>query len=214
MRKYLYLNNHENISKNEYFSDLKIDIGRFTRIQETKLYEYSRIDRFSRVYNSEIGWHSYAGQCCFIRNSEIESFSSISWGCTIGAANHNYRNLSQHNFIYNKYDELNDNAAQYERNIPKTHLGHDTWVGADSVIISGVNMKIGSILAANSTLTKDTEPFGIYSGNPASLMKFRFSDEQIVKIKNLHWWDWSDEKIRKNLNLFIEPFDELEINIK
>ena len=77
MRKYIYIDKHENTKSNEKLPELKIDIGRFTRIQRSRLYEYSRVDRLSRVYDSEIGWHSYAGQCCFIRNSEIKSFSNI-----------------------------------------------------------------------------------------------------------------------------------------
>ena len=207
MRKCIYIEKHENTESNEKLQELKIDIGRFTRIQKSTLYEYSRVDRFSRVYDSEIGWHSYAGQCCFIRNSEIKSFSNIAWGCTIGAANHNYKNLTQHNFIYNEYDELNENALNFERNIPKTILYPDTWVGAGAAIISGVRMNVGSVLGANSTLTKDTEPYGIYGGSPATLIKFRFSDESIKMATNSKWWDWSDKKIKKNINLFLNPLN-------
>ncbi len=65
--------------------------------------------------------------------------------------------------------------------------------------MSGVKIGDGAIIAANSTVTKNIEPYTIYGGNPAKFIKKRFSDEKIEFLLKLQWWNWDEEKIFDNL---------------
>jgi len=91
-------------------------------------------------------------------------------------------------------------------------IGSDVWVAQGVTIMSGVNIGDGAVVAANSHVVKDVEPYGIVGGNPAKLIKYRFNEEQIEKLLEIKWWDWSDERIEKNLSLLCQPDIDKFIN--
>tara|TARA_Y100001937_G_C7088338_1_gene316468 strand:+ start:166 stop:753 length:588 start_codon:yes stop_codon:yes gene_type:complete len=88
-------------------------------------------------------------------------------------------------------------------------IGNDVWIGFGATIMSGVTIGDGSIVAANATVSKDVEPYSIVGGNPAKLIKKRFTDKDIDFLLELKWWDWPEEKINKNKEiLFSGSFDQ------
>lgn len=80
-----------------------------------------------------------------------------------------------------------------------TVIGNDVWIGYKATIMAGVKIGDGAIIAANSVVTKEVEPYSIVGGNPAGEIKKRFPDEQIKELLELKWWDWEIEKITKNV---------------
>ncbi|ABE04565.1 Acetyltransferases [Rickettsia bellii RML369-C] len=80
-------------------------------------------------------------------------------------------------------------------------LGNDVWIGTESLIMSGIKIADGAIVGARSLVTKNIGAYEIWGGNPARLIKKRFSDEDIEKLLQIKWWDWSDDKIKQNLHL-------------
>lgn len=76
-----------------------------------------------------------------------------------------------------------------------TVIGNDVWIGYDATIMPGVSVGDGSIIATKSVVTKDVEPYSIVGGNPAKLIRKRFSEEQIEELLELRWWDWPIEKV-------------------
>lgn len=82
-----------------------------------------------------------------------------------------------------------------------TVIGNDVWIGHQATIMPGVRIGDGAIIAANATVTKDVEPYAIVGGNPATVIRKRFSDEDIEDLLELRWWDWEMEKITRNLKL-------------
>lgn len=78
-------------------------------------------------------------------------------------------------------------------------IGNDVWLGYNATIMAGVTIGDGAIIAANSTIIKDVEPYSIVGGNPAKEIKKRFSEEKISKLLELKWWDWNLDKITKNV---------------
>ena len=76
-------------------------------------------------------------------------------------------------------------------------IGHDVWIGDNVTIMSGVTVGSGAILANNSHIVKNVEPYSITGGNPAKLIKYRFTTEQIEELLRIQWWHWDDAKINK-----------------
>ncbi len=75
-------------------------------------------------------------------------------------------------------------------------VGNDVWIGAKSTIMSGVKIGDGAIVGATSTVTKDVPPYAIVAGNPAKIIKYRFTEEQINSLLKISWWNWEEHKIR------------------
>lgn len=80
-----------------------------------------------------------------------------------------------------------------------TVIGNDVWLGMCAMIMPGVKIGNGAIVAAHSVVTRDVAPYTLVGGNPAKEIKKRFTDEEIVILQEVKWWDWSEEKIKKLL---------------
>jgi virginiamycin A acetyltransferase len=76
-------------------------------------------------------------------------------------------------------------------------IGNDVWIGANVTIMSGVTIGDGAVIANNSHVVKNVEPYSLVGGNPAKLIKYRFTPEQIEKLLKIKWWYWDDKKINK-----------------
>jgi acetyltransferase-like isoleucine patch superfamily enzyme len=88
-------------------------------------------------------------------------------------------------------------------------IGNDVWIGSNSTIMSGITVGDGAVIATNSHVVKNVEPYSIVGGNPAKLIKYRFSPEQIQKLLKIKWWNWSIEKINQFVPLLCnERIDE------
>ena len=84
-------------------------------------------------------------------------------------------------------------------------IGNDVWIGDSVTIMSGVTIGDGVVIANNSHVVKDIEPYSLVGGNPAKLIKYRFTREQIKKLLEIKWWLWDDEKINKFSPLLCNP---------
>jgi virginiamycin A acetyltransferase len=80
-----------------------------------------------------------------------------------------------------------------------TRIGHDVWIGYDSLIMPGVQIGHGAIVSSRSVVTRDVPPYTIVGGNPAQPLKQRFDDVVIARLLQIAWWDWPVEKISRNL---------------
>lgn len=78
-------------------------------------------------------------------------------------------------------------------------IGNDVWIGYNATIMAGVTIGDGAIIATNSTVIKDVEPYSIVGGNPAIEIKKRFPEATVNRLLKLQWWNWDVEKITRNL---------------
>jgi acetyltransferase-like isoleucine patch superfamily enzyme len=88
-------------------------------------------------------------------------------------------------------------------------ISNDVWIGENVTIMSGVHIGDGAVLANNSHVVKNVEPYSLVGGNPAKLIKYRFTPTQIKKLLEIKWWDWDDTKINNMTHLLCnENIDE------
>ncbi|PTB96659.1 antibiotic acetyltransferase [Marivirga lumbricoides] len=179
---------HGDIKVNEnckiYFSNLsgKVEIGRFTSIWGP---------------NTTIASHN--------NKIVIGNFCSIARNVSIQESNHKTDSLSTYNILRNIFDQSVNNDMESKGSII---IGHDVWIGAHSIILSGVRIGNGAIISAGSVVTKDVPPYAIVGGNPVKVIKYRFSEEIIREISEMEWWYWTISKIKDNKNIFEGSFNE------
>lgn len=78
-------------------------------------------------------------------------------------------------------------------------VGHDVWIGQNAAIMPGVHIGAGAIVAAASVVARDVPPYAVVGGNPAAIIRMRYSSDVISELLRLAWWDWPIEKIEANL---------------
>ncbi|MBD2179009.1 Vat family streptogramin A O-acetyltransferase [Pseudanabaena sp. FACHB-1998] len=84
-----------------------------------------------------------------------------------------------------------------------TVVGNDVWIGYEAVIMAGVKIGDGAIIAAKSVVTKDVPPYAIVGGNPTTVIRQRFDDRAIAQLLEIAWWNWDVEKITRNLDRIV-----------
>jgi len=81
-------------------------------------------------------------------------------------------------------------------------VGNDVWLGRNALILSGVKIGNGAVVAAGAVVTRDVAPYALVGGVPAKVIKMRFEPDQVAALEKCRWWDWPIEKIKENVDLF------------
>ena len=82
-------------------------------------------------------------------------------------------------------------------------VGNDVWVGYDALLLPGVKVGDGAVVAAHSVVTGDVPPSAVVGGNLAKVVKPRFPDEVVAELLAIRWWDWPVDKITRNLHAIV-----------
>ena len=135
----------------------------------------------------------------------IGKFCSIACGAKFlfTSANHTLKSLSTYPFpiFYEAWDTPVGQITEAWDNRGDIVIGSDVWIGYEAVILSGVRIGDGAIVAARAVVTGDVEPYTIVGGVPAKPIRKRFDPETIHRLERLRWWDWPREKLRLLLPL-------------
>ena len=181
-------------------------ISIFAGLQDSRVDKKSAICKGVRFYRSNIGKYSYVGNNTFITNTHIGNFTSIAGNCFIGGTSHPINWVSTASVFHKEKNILKKNFSNFEYKIfQETYIGNDVWIGEGCKIKSGVRIEDGAIIGMGAVLTKDVGPYEIWAGNPAKLIRKRFDDEVIQKLRKNEWWTWEDTMIEKYAKYFNEP---------
>ncbi|MDH6525578.1 acetyltransferase-like isoleucine patch superfamily enzyme [Polynucleobacter sphagniphilus] len=162
--------------------------------------------------NVEIGDYSYiSGPNSYVEAVSIGKFCSIARNVVIGVSDHNYSEVTTHPFCSDPYYGIVSKSESSPQKL-KPVIGNDVWIGIGACILRGVKIGDGAVIAANAVVTKDVPPYSIVGGNPAILIKYRFSEYQIKMLLEIKWWDWDISKIKNNYKYFQNIDYFLDIN--
>jgi acetyltransferase-like isoleucine patch superfamily enzyme len=151
-------------------------------------------------------------------NLIVGNFCSIACGVTIFVGHsHNTGWVSTYPFGHIYHNVFNNfDGKGHPHTKGDVTIGNDVWIGQGATIMSGITIGDGAVIAANSHVVKNVEPYTIVGGNPAKFIKYRFEKEQIEKLLNIKWWFWDDEEINKATPLLcnnnIEQFINYALN--
>lgn len=178
----------------------------------------SQIDQTSTIYpgcnivHTKMDRCSYIGHDSTIINTTIGSFCSISDNVFIGGAEHptNWVSMSP---VFEQVKHSGAKKHYSQKVLPTskmTVIGNDVWIGHAAIIKAGVTIGNGAVVAAGAVVTKDVEPYSIVAGVPATVRKYRFSEELINAFDRVQWWNLPDDQ----LNTVAEYIDKPELFIQ
>jgi len=170
----------------------------------------------AQVVNSIVEGYSYMGdnvQCLY---ADIGKFCSIANNCIIGGAEHPINYVSTSPSFYGGYRKplglktIKCGDLEWESYNKRTKIENDVWIGNNVIIKAGVIIGTGAIIGAGAVVTKSVPPYEIWGGNPAKLIRPRFSEELKQRLLNSHWWDLPLQDLIKLSEFMDEPESFLE----
>lgn len=134
---------------------------------------------------------------------QIGKFCSIACGAKFlfNSANHTLSSLSTYPFplFFEEWGLEKKDVTNAWDNKGDIVIGNDVWIGYEAVVLAGVTIGDGAIIGTRAVVTKDVPPYTIVGGVPAKLIKRRFPEETISALLEIQWWNWSEERIARNI---------------
>ena len=134
----------------------------------------------------------------YVTTSPILDYRSF---CTYEGYKRRRKYCSKYGLYFNNHP-FEDSSIRNNRPV---EIGNDVWIGSNVIILPGVKIGDGAIVAAGAVVTHNVQPYSIVGGVPARLIRKRFSDDIIRKMLKIAWWNWEPDKIERNLELFFQP---------
>jgi len=175
-------------------------IGAATVLIEASLEGPNLIGRLSIVKNSALGRFSTAGQFFRCIDVDVGSFCSIADNVLLNAGDHPHSWLTTHIFPFNHaaWDwcpSVTLPKLTKWKTRDRCSVGHDVWIGVNAVILTGVCIGSGAVIAAGAVVNADVPPYAIVGEVPARIIGYRFDEETIARLLSVCWWDHPLEKI-------------------
>lgn len=184
---------------------LNLHIGYMASVTDCRFGKYNRICANSMLNQASLGDMSYVGERSRLSRVAVGKFTCIGPEVIIGLGEHPTKKFvsihpaffssnirSQRTFCTNSvFSEFSDIS-----------IGNDVWIGARALILDGVSVGDGAIVAAGAVVTKNVPPYAIVGGVPARVIRFRFDDAQIEQLLELAWWDRDISWLSQNCQLF------------
>ncbi|MEZ8382350.1 CatB-related O-acetyltransferase [Vibrio splendidus] len=172
-----------------------------------KVYRKSSLKNTIMGYGTYVGWHSILDNCVIGKYCSIAPNVEIIYGRhpTSGFLSSHPAFFSvskQAGFTYAERTVFDEHKYLDKDKKVSCVIGNDVWIGSHAKILEGVKIGHGAIVAAGSLVTKDIEPYAICGGNPARVLKMRFSSKTVDFILKEPWWDKEPDWIRKNIDTF------------
>lgn len=163
---------------------------------------------FKEYYGVEVGMYTHGG--CFIpgqvdRQTSIGRYCSLARSIRIINRNHPMDFKSMHAFFFNPgYGYCDKDSLEY---VPLV-IGNDVWIGHNTIIVPKVR-KIGdgAVIGAGAVVTKDIPPYAVVVGNPARVVRFRFSKEIIDELLASKWWETDIKEIKTHIHEYQRPYE-------
>jgi len=173
-----------------------------------------RFDTFSRRllkerYDIDVGRYTYGAyriDGSIAPHTTIGSFCSIAPSAVMGGTDHPLTYVSTHPFLYlanRGFVTEDDDDYMREVNAPIV-VEDDVWIGVNALLLPGVHVARGAVVAAGAVVTRDVPPYAIVAGVPARVVRHRVDEQRAERLLRIDWPGWSDATIRERLDGFYD----------
>jgi len=137
---------------------------------------------------------SHLGKCT------IGAYCAIGGRLVVRSTNHHTSYLNMQDWAQKRVIKSDVAVAgEIEREVV---IGNAVWIGDSVIVLPGVTIGDGAVVGAGSVVTRSIPAFSVAVGNPARVIRNRFSAENTELLRTVKWWNWSEEKIAANRSLF------------
>lgn len=186
-------------------------VSLFTKIDDNSIVSRkSHVWGWCHVSDSSVGDYTYVCRNSRLVHAKIGKFCSIANDCAIGMGTHSLSHISTASIFTAKNNSTkqswvdNIHIEEYQN----VTIGNDVWIGQRAMILGGVKICDGAVVAAGAVVTKDVPPYAIVGGVPAKILKYRFDENVREKLIKSEWWNRSDEELKALVHIFQEPVSE------
>lgn len=144
--------------------------------------------------DSVIGSYNYVGKFTSIGSATVGNYCSFGDYVTIGPGEHPL------DYVSTSCRVLNECNVRYSLTEKPVSIGNDVWIGTHAVVLRGVKVSDGAVIAAGAVVSKDVPSFAIVGGVPARIIKYRKDADDINLILESHWWDYPLNETSKIVN--------------
>ena len=172
-------------------------------VRNSRLGSFVEIGEGTHILESVMDDYSYTARYADIAYSVLGKFVNVAAFTRLNPGEHPYHRASLHHFMYRSsyyWPGEPDEAEVFDwRRSRPVRVGHDTWIGHGAVIMKGVTIGNGAIIAAKAVVTKDVEPYAVVAGTPAKFIKWRHPLAVADRLQALAWWDWPHGRLHDAL---------------
>lgn len=144
----------------------------------------------------------------------IGRYCAIARGATFVMNGANHRMSGFSTYPFNIFGNGWERSTPLPQELPykgDTVVGNDVWIGYEAMLMPGVRVGDGAIVAARSVVSSDVPAYAIVAGNPARVVRMRYDETQVQRLLRIAWWDWDADKVSGNLELIVgADLDALE----
>lgn len=211
IRRYLYI---QQLNRNGNFISGK------GYVDKTSIFEgHNKVIGNTQLSECLFGKGSYIGTGCMLKKTKVGRFCSLGSNIWVSDGNHPtseyvstypafFRKGEFCGYNFGANDIFEEHSYTCKDHKWLCEIGNDVWIGDSVLILNGVKIGDGAIIAAGSVVTKDVSSYSIVGGVPAKILRYRFEKDQIKWLEEIKWWDKNDEWIKKNISLF-EDIDKM-----
>lgn len=168
-------------------------------------YYYSQVIRniYKDLHGLEIGYGTYGGcwnnASMWWNNIKIGRYCSFAGQVSLFPCNHPMNLFTTHPITYDTYCSGASKQRKFV-NEPSLNIGHGVWFGSNSVVLSGCKtIGNGAVIGAGAVVTHDVPPYAIVVGNPAKLLRYRLTPEQIDRVEASRWWELDKDELNNKM---------------
>lgn len=172
---------------------------------------HNRIYRRAYLRNCSLGRMSYVAEGSRIGFADIGAFSSIGPNVSLGGLGwHPINRLSTHPAFYSTRLQAGasfttaESGIDHEAELPRTKVGNDVWMGVGCIVLDGLTIGDGAVIAAGAVVTKDVPPYAIVGGVPARIIRYRFNEETIQALLKWRWWELDNKRLQAVAQRFMD----------
>jgi len=177
-----------------------------TRVAETVNFQgFNTLASGTLIQNSSLGLCSYVGGA-ELYDVDVGAFCSIGRHSKIGGlGNHPVHFISTHPIFYSPLKQAGIsfvNEEKFSEHTGRTVVGNDVWIGYRVIVLDGVRIGDGAVVASGAVVTKDVPAYTVVGGVPAKVIKQRFDDAVIEVLLKEKWWDIPLDHLKTHASFF------------